>query len=60
MKVVGAPIVGDATYEGKDAPQNLVERMCLHAFQLQIEGVVDTTAPDPFVVTEDTINVHMI
>ena len=47
MAMVDAPIVGDVTYEA-DCPHDLAERMCLHAFQLLIPGVVDTEAPDPF------------
>ena len=51
MVVVGAPIVGDITYEADHHP-DLAERMCLHAFQLKIDGVIDTEAPDPFVLKE--------
>lgn len=50
MAVVNAPIVGDVTYEG-NRPHDLTERMCLHAFQLFIPGVVETEAPDPFVIS---------
>ena len=56
MVVVNAPIVGDVTYEGNhnDCPSrcDLAERMCLHAFQLVIPGIVDTEAPDPFVISK--------
>jgi 23S rRNA-/tRNA-specific pseudouridylate synthase len=53
MVVVNAPILGDVTYEG-DFQHDLVERMCLHAFQLKIAGVIDAEAPDPFVLNDDS------
>jgi 23S rRNA-/tRNA-specific pseudouridylate synthase len=58
MVIVNAPILGDVTYEG-ELQQDLVERMCLHAFQLKIAGIIDAEAPDPFVLNKDGNDVEV-
>lgn len=59
MVLVGAPIVGDATY-CLDSEYK-VERMCLHAYSLKLPDLLDVQAPDPFVVKDDKdIEVRMI
>jgi 23S rRNA-/tRNA-specific pseudouridylate synthase len=51
MLVLGAPIVGDVTYQGRS---DLVERMCLHACRLIIPHLLDVKTTDPFSLSADS------
>lgn len=60
MAVLGYPVLGDATYGVNNREREDCQRMCLHAWSLELElpsGMKKFIAEDPFEVQEGSVSI---